>query len=66
LKKMWIKYIPTLSVDYNSDDIKLWFWREWFNDSKQQIIENANKGILYPIKTTKHTFNISTEINLEI
>lgn len=66
LKKIWIKYIPTLSVDYNSDDIKLWFWREWFNDSKQQIIENAKKWILYPIKTTKHTFNISTEINLEI
>ena len=66
LRKLWVKYIPTLSVDYSSDDINLWFWREWFSDSKQQIIENARKWILYPVKTTKHTFNVSTEINLEI
>lgn len=66
LKQMWVRLIPTIEVDYDSDNIVLGFWREWFTDSKKDIVEKVKKGYLYPIKTTKHSFNVSTEINHEI
>lgn len=66
LKKLWVKYIPTIPVDYHSDNILLGFWREWFTDTKSDIITKAKSWFLYPIKTTKHSFNMSTEINLDL
>ena len=57
-KKLKMKKIPTVLIDYFNDNIKLKFRREEFSHlSKNEIISSALNKKLFPNKTTKHIFN---------
>ena len=57
-KKLKMKKIPAILVDYFNEEIKLSFRREEFSHlSKNEIISNALNKNLFPSKTTKHIFN---------
>lgn len=49
--------IPALLVDY--DDVEFSLWRDDVYCTKQDVIRNAQEGILFPSKTTRHTLKSS-------
>jgi L-serine kinase (ADP) len=66
-KRLGLKRIPCIIFDYN--DIKMWSLRpNVLINSKEEIIDNALRGTLYPSKTVKHKFpdlDYSCKIKLE-
>ena len=53
-KILSLSNIPVIKFDY--DDIDMWSLREEIDLSKDIVMKNARKGLLYPYKTVKHKF----------
>jgi len=50
--------VPVQLVDYN--DVDLEFWRTDIQCTKEEVIRNAQRGALFPCKTTRH--RLKTEL----
>ena len=63
LKKLGCKKIPVYLVDYYDDAIYLTTWPEakHKNVTKNQVVEMAKSGGLFPPKTTRHIVNIELQ-----
>jgi len=53
--KLGLKEIPCLLVDYFSDAIALQSRRQGVSVTKDEVIQRALRGLLFPPKTTQHT-----------
>lgn len=65
-KKIGIRKIPALIVDYNMPDIEV-YPRRNIKVSKNDVIRICRNNEKYPSKTTKHVFPFSIdEVNIHI
>lgn len=53
-KILGLSEVPAHLVDY--DSVELLFWKDGAQYTKQEVIERAQKGILFPCKTTRHIY----------
>ena len=54
LKQMGKKYVPAILVDYDSDCVKVYSWREGWNVTKELVREAALSGRKLPPRTSRH------------
>ncbi|MBI3659798.1 ParB N-terminal domain-containing protein [Candidatus Acetothermia bacterium] len=55
-KELGLKLIPCVLVDYFSEHVQLFSRRSDIPVSKEEVINRALRGDLYPPKTTRHVF----------
>ncbi len=58
LKLLAATRAPVLLVDYFSDVVELDTWRPGVKVTKHQVVRAAERGVLYPPKTTRHKLRI--------
>ena len=61
LEQLGVARVPALVVDYSTDEVELGRWSKGPPISKNQVLDRARKGELYPPKTTRHTLSVPPE-----
>ena len=66
-KKMGLKKIPCVLMDYKKSGVTLQSWRPEIGVSVTDIFFMISKSRKYPLKTTRHIFNPSVdEVNIPL
>ena len=60
-KKLGLKRIPCILMDYKRSGVTLLSWRPEINISVKDIFLMISEGKKYPYKTTRHIFNPSID-----
>ncbi len=67
LKRLGAKYAPALSVDYQSECIRVTSWRKNVTVDKRLVIKAGTSGKLLPPKTSRHIVCIEIpEVNVPL
>lgn len=55
LERLGTRYVPAWLLDYFTDDVRLSRWDPGPPITKQEVVDRARSGRLFPPKTTRHS-----------
>ena len=56
-KRLSLKYVPCIKLEYVDERVELGFWRDNFKLQVKDILALKTSGKVLPYKTTRHTFS---------